>query len=469
MRATKVTVFDHKRFFRVLDEAVEEAGVRNAAGFRIKGFPFLRANRFLTGLKERAITAEQKQLWVELMRQYDLSERSKEIHNLPVSALSSLCDLLPDISSRKDIFQRLISYSERYAAAERAHPAFIEKLKRKVRDPGVYSLAMRVFGLYPLIAPVVEFATAQVYETFRKWHKTPMYELPVRGTLTAYAPANRIDLVSVPLAAMMEESRRDALGIPRLSKEEIEIIAKTFAPVLSIDVTGDHDRLGEVQWRDGKLTVDCSNPAVYYYPSYTLLGRRVHLQINYAFWYRSRSGKHAPWIERGPLDGMTLRVTLDKDGMPLIADITNNCGCYYFALPRNERVAEVIKRPGKPDPLVPGWLPDTYPEQPLKLRINTGWHQVQHVDAGMPDQSLTYRLTSYETLEILPSGEETTESAFTSSGIMKGSWRLEPFLFFSMGIPKVGYMRQRGNHAIKLTGRAHFTDPYLFERDFKFK
>jgi hypothetical protein len=38
-----------------------------------------------------------------------------------------------------------------------------------------------------------------------------------------------------------------------------------------------------------------------------------------------------------------------------------------------------------------------------------------------------------------------------------------------MGIPKVGYMRQRGHHAIKLAGRAHFTDPDLFDNNFIFK
>ena len=40
---------------------------------------------------------------------------------------------------------------------------------------------------------------------------------------------------------------------------------------------------------------------------------------------------------------------------------------------------------------------------------------------------------------------------------------------FSMGIPSVGSMRQRGNHPIALRGRVHFDDPYLFEQNFVFK
>ena len=35
---------------------------------------------------------------------------------------------------------------------------------------------------------------------------------------------------------------------------------------------------------------------------------------------------------------------------------------------------------------------------------------------------------------------------------------------FSMGIPKVGSMRQRGHHALQLVGRSHFDDPRLLDR-----
>jgi hypothetical protein len=38
-----------------------------------------------------------------------------------------------------------------------------------------------------------------------------------------------------------------------------------------------------------------------------------------------------------------------------------------------------------------------------------------------------------------------------------------------MGVHQVGKMRQRGHHAIKFVGRAHFDDPYLFDKHFEFK
>ena len=82
---------------------------------------------------------------------------------------------------------------------------------------------------------------------------------------------------------------------------------------------------------------------------------------------------------------------------------------------------------------------------------------------------IPYALVPYETLESLPKGDGRSESVFSPAGIMKTSWRIEPMIFFSMGIPDIGYMRQRGHHAIKMVGRRHFTDPDLYDSSFLFK
>ena len=42
---------EYVRFFELLDRTVAEAGVRDASAFTVSGFPYLRTNRFLTGLK----------------------------------------------------------------------------------------------------------------------------------------------------------------------------------------------------------------------------------------------------------------------------------------------------------------------------------------------------------------------------------------------------------------------------------
>ncbi len=157
------------------------------------------------------------------------------------------------------------------------------------------------------------------------------------------------------------------------------------------------------------------------------------------------------------------------EGTPLIADSTNNCGCYYLALPDERRVRNVRSRFWVPDPLVPAWLPEAFPSEPLHWRIASGWHQVQHVDArALPDTGRVYELLPYDQLELLPASGG-RESVFGRNGIMKDSTRIEPYFFFSMGIPGIGKMRQRGNHPITLVGRAHFTDPQLFNDMFEFR
>ena len=88
-------------------------------------------------------------------------------------------------------------------------------------------------------------------------------------------------------------------------------------------------------------------------------------------------------------------------------------------------------------------------------------------DPGTAARSLSYRLADYEQLEKLPHNDQSLESIFTSAGIVKGSGRIEPLIFFPMGIVDVGSMRQRGHHSTKLVGREHFDDPDLFDRNFE--
>ena len=118
-------------------------------------------------------------------------------------------------------------------------------------------------------------------------------------------------------------------------------------------------------------------------------------------------------------------------------------------------------------PYVATWLPLEYPDRRLALRINSGWHQVEHLyPADATPGSPSYQLVPYDVLESLPHSDGRFESVFDSDGIMKNSWRIEPYILFSMGIPRIGYMRQRSHHAIHIVGRAHFTDPDIFNRYF---
>ena len=168
-------------------------------------------------------------------------------------------------------------------------------------------------------------------------------------------------------------------------------------------------------------------------------------------------------------DGSEERISLDNDGAPFMVDIMNTCGCYHFYVPDKKRVQQILPSPGEIDAFVPRWMPDWFPNKRLNIQVNSGWHQVVHIGAEkQPPAIQAYRLVSYDELEMLPHPDHTTESIFDSRGIAKDSERLEFIIFFPMGIPDVGSMRQRGHHAVKLVGRSDFEDPDLFDKHFEF-
>jgi hypothetical protein len=452
----------------LLDRTVAEAGVRDASVFTVSGFPYLRTNRFLTGLKDDLNNEARKEQWVRRMQQLDLEARQKEIHNLPVAALNDLARELGESAGRQILEQRAAFYAEKMLTHDQRLPDFYEVLLRAVADPSEYSTVMRVVGIYPVISMPVTAVTRNVQKKFRKWHHTPAGQLPILGALTAYVPGRRTEYSEQTVRLVLDRSRRNALFIPQPSKVDQQTLLAMFAPVINQDVAAAYDNIGEVVWRDNNVSINAAKPTVYYYLSHARLKGEPVLQLNYVFWYSARNGQNSPWIERGPVDGITIRVSLDYDGLPFMVDIMNNCGCYHFFVPHSKKIGKMIPTPDGVDAFVPRRLPESYPRKRLKLRIISGWHQVAHMDDEiMAAGSLPYQLVAYEQLEMLPRDDQSFESIFNSAGIGKGSGRIEPLIFFPMGILDIGSMRQRGHHAVKLVGREHFDDPNLFDRNFE--
>lgn len=460
---------EYQQFFTELDQVVDEYMVREASDFQVSGFPYLRTNRFLAAMKDR-VNGDSREIWVEWMRQLDLKARKKEVSNLPEDAVTELTNRLPIVSNRQELLAEVADYSEQTLAYDLRQTDFYEAVKSAVYITGEYSMTMRTFGLYPLATIPVAYATEKQYNIFRDWHQTPLESLAVDGNITVFTPAIHPVYSEQDISAVFAPSRRNLFGLPNLADTEIKALVLAYAPVIQQDVTGTFDLFGKVKWKNGHVKIVFQNPTVYYYITYSLFKGEPVIQLNYAFWYSGRWGENSPGIERGPLDGVTLRITFDPDGRPVMADIMNNCGCYYFYVPRKERVEKVLTSSDGLYPFVPTWLPDEFPRHRLSLRINSGWHQIQKVFAEeIPANTITYEMLPYDVLEAVPHAGNGTESVFSPKGIMKDSSRIEPYIFFSMGIPKIGYMRQRGHHAIKLVGRAHFTDPDLFDNNFIFK
>jgi hypothetical protein len=461
---------EYERFFELLDHTVKAAGVRNASDFAVVGFPYLRSNRFLAGLKPDLNNEARRRQWVRWMQALDLAARRKEIQNLPAEYLKKLAHRLGEPVDRKIIVKRAADYSNRLLAHDQRQADFYQTLLAVVSVPSEYSTAMRVVGIYPLTSIPVTAVTRRVQEKFRKWHQAPADQFEILGRLIAYGPARGPAYSESIVRLIMQRSKRNALGVPRPTIADRQILLAMFAPVFYQDVAAAYDEIGEVVWQNDTVSINPAKPTVYYYLSHARLKGEPILQLNYVFWYSARNGPLSPWIETGPLDGLTVRISLDPQGQPFMVDIMNNCGCYHFYLPHPQTPAKIIAVPDGIDAFAPRRLPPSYPGQRLGLRIMSGWHQVHHLAAAsMPISYTPYRLVDYDRLEMLPRADHMFESIFNSKGIAKDSPRIESLIFFPMGIADIGSMRQRGHHAVVFIGRAHFDDPHLFDKNFEFK
>ena len=95
------------RFFEVLDRIVDEADARNAANFAVTGFPYLRTNRFLTGLKQDLDSNARKKQWIRWMQQLDIEARKKEIRNLSSGTIGELALKLGEEPDRQVLQDRV--------------------------------------------------------------------------------------------------------------------------------------------------------------------------------------------------------------------------------------------------------------------------------------------------------------------------------------------------------------------------
>jgi hypothetical protein len=457
-------------FLKTLDERVDRAGVRDAASYPVPGFPYLRANRFLLFMKDKLDAQGGREQWSRWMQKLDLEARKREIGNLPDEVVSSFPFTHGTPSTRAELYEQSRTCSDRLFEHDTKRPDLYETLVPLVEVPDEYSFTMRAIGLYPLVAIPVAVLTDRSRKRIRSWYEANLQDLPVDGRLTSFTPAEAVSLSEEEIQTIIDTSKKNPLGVPLPDENPGRKIVEHFAPVFIQDVSAPYDQVGRLVWKGDCPDVDQEKPTVYYYFSNAFLKGKPILQINYVIWYSERAGQRAPSIERGRLDGLTLRVSLDERGKPFVVDVVNDCGCYHFFAPEKERVDRIISKPWAFDPFVPQWRPDILSGQHLGVRLNSGWHQVQRLIAAKDfPESIPYELVPYDSLEVLPREEGRTKSIFNSKGIAKCSKRIERFILFSMGIHKIGSMRQRGHHAIELIGRAQFDDPTLFDESFVFK
>jgi hypothetical protein len=306
-------------------------------------------------------------------------------------------------------------------------------------------------------------------ETLAAYRNQP--DVAAAGVVARYSPPSAAPQPHGAVAAMLHRAAQNPLAIPAPADADLEILFALHAPVLELEITGDHDRFGALRWMRSAAVprVDASDLAVYRNAAWTRYEGRALLQLAYTVWFPERPPESDGDLYAGALDGLTWRVTLGPDGEPLVYDSIHPCGCFhlFFPTPRAHALPA-------PDPLEE-WMfsPQSLPrvaqgERPV-LRIASRSHALIGVKLERGgERPVRYALRPYDELRSLQRMQGERRSAFGPDGIIAGTERPERFLFWPMGIASAGAMRQWGRHATAFIGRRHFDDADLLEKRFRF-
>jgi len=448
------------QWFERLDGAIDHYRVRDAEAERIAGFAGLRVDRLAAALRDRAATDTAAfDAWLARLQRLGAEGRAVEIGNLPRGAFP--IDSAPDAAKASAQTQRCI---DAWRGPLLRDADLRASLIARAEVPDRYADWQRALGLYPILRwpflAGVQHMELEHAARIRQWAAAPP---PMRRYV-----GPRGSMSAPDLTRWWQERPRDALGLPLLSADEAATLLAANAPTIEIETGGDYDRFGALAWR-GTLapTVDTAAPVVYQRIAATRYRDRLLLQLVYSLWFPERPAQGRFDLLSGPLDGVVLRITLaPDDGRPLIIDTIHACGCYHLFMP----TAETRLRDDAPRNVEWAYAPITLPALQAGERIVVRLTSASHYVIGAArDDGVTgapYALRNDNQLRRLTTPQGETRSIFGPDGLVAGSERAERFLFWPMGIPSAGAMRQWGHHATAFVGRRHFDDADLIERRF---
>jgi len=442
-----------------LDERVEAAGVRDAQYARLPGFPYLRTDRLLASLRERAAQgAETFAVLAQRMRALDDDARRHEIDNLPAAAL-------PD--TRAEVLHRTQDCGTQLVAADLQSEKARSDMLAAAQVPDDYSTAMRLFGLYSLTRIPFTSGVRRFEEEQRAVFAAARAETANR---VRYSPPAGRPLSRAVVKSILARGEFDPLGQPRFSESELQALAATYAPSFDISILGDYDRFGALRWRRDQAlpVVDATDLVVYTQPGYARYGDKVLLQLVYTLWFPERPASSSFDLLAGRLDGVVWRVTLAPDGEPVMHDSIHPCGCYHWFFPSPRARPRPAPDEREEWAFAPQALPRLQEGERAVVSIASATHFIERVGvAGGPDSLVHYALRSYDELRSLSRIDGSRRSIFDPQGFVAGSERGERFFYWPMGIVSAGAMRQWGRHATAFVGRRHFDDADLLERRFE--
>ncbi len=451
------TVAACRTLFYDLDAAIVTNGVRDQGPYPVKGFSYLRLNRFLASFRTEVKDTVSFQSWVDALGELDQRARALELRNLPAEVRRHF---------GPDPVRHLARCRGHLIATDLNTSSQRERLVRSAWVPDEYEGGLRLLGLYPISALFVNLGV----ERWQAESRAQLRLAPIQERTDAeewWRSGGEVTpddgLTATGIARILSESR-DSLGIPRPETVELRRLFEHFAPSWGLEPAGADDRIGRPQWQGARMIIETKHPVEYHRTSYTRIEGRTLLQLNYVIWFPARSGDD---IYAGAIDGINWRLTLDDDGRPLISDVIHNCGCYQTYFPtRRLRLRSALSRAYLEAPLV---FPAHSEDGPPTILLASGTHLIRQVSWGEKRGAMRrLAVADYDELRSLPRANG-RKSMFGHQGIVGGSERRERFLLWPMGVRSAGAMRQWGRHAIAFVGRRHFDDPYLFATLFRYR
>ena len=444
-------------FFAAYDQKIAAAKVLDSGSFRIKGYPYLRVNRFLASFAKEVDDPVMFLDWLDRLQLLDQQARTSEIYNLSGSGSTKADD--------EALIQRVIDCGNLLKEADFKTKKARKNLRETTTVPDEYIETRRFLGIYPVTGWFVSRGVS-------KWHRAARNHFSLEPPanwrkILRYSPPQAKNLpITEHIASLVQ---RDALGIPKYTQESLDALFAIHAPVWEVEAKGNYDRIGAPFWAANKeLQVNTHKPATYTQLSFTRFEGKILTQLNYIIWFPSRPKPHAWDLYGGRFDGVNFRVTLNADGSALLYETIHNCGCFYTIYPTKKLHIRSKIDYAEP-PLILKTPPLDTASEVMVVAMESKTHYVRHLYARprqmQPEKVYAYE--DYQQLRSLPLPVSGRRSMFGQDGIVPDSKRLERFILWPSGVFSPGAMRQWGRHAVALVGKRHFDDPFYLEKIFK--
>lgn len=458
--------------FDQFNRLVGQERAQDAEARRVPGFPYLRVSRFLASFRGQVADPMGLADWVERLRQLDRQGRYVETATLMSYGIEVAMS-----EAEIDTCGRLLMAGDLASAEARSVLVDVAVV------PDHYTLWKRVLGLYPLSRIGAAWG-------FRRWQEDNLttfvhgFSPASPGSFTLYVPDSSVTpLARSEVAALVEGSRNNGLGIPDIKGAELERLLYTYAPLWRLQKQTSSDRIGKPYWAVSsgleQIQIDHSEVPVYARLAHTRFRGEILPQLVYQIWLPERPKQGAFDLLGGSLDSVVWRVTLGLDGAPLVYDTMHACGCYqlYFPVPPIRRKPMPEDDDLREEALVPVVAPILDEGRRMVVQLAAGSHYVSAIygDSALPqmESSQTYDIhlgaeVPDQAMRLAPYGKAgLRRSLYGPDGVIRQSRRLERFTLWPMGIKSPGAMRQWGTHATAFVGKRHFDDPYLMEAAFE--